>query len=595
MSIIEQINLIFKEALKQKDIARKNDSHLENYNKASVLYKQASNMYSQFLSKAKNIDINNEINIKQLIEYYLYESYDCNYTFHYKNHQFKEAISNATFAKNHINNALEIINKNIEILDETLQEHLLSLKINYVLSSLSIKIKILEPKAKDAFINENYVEAMDFYNEMNQIQDEVFKYVNTANLEPVYKRIEKGNYYAGKASIANAIAGIYFLKDNPSDYLFEIIKQFIDAHKFIKLAQDTNPEWDLYKSGYEITKENIKTILIDNIDNWEKILHEFNDEPILLKITKEINMLQNQRVENNDINIFLSYSWSNDDIANSLDILFTTKNIQLKRDKRDIEYKQSIKKFMQEVRQSDYCLMIISDEYLKSINCMYEVLEFIKDTNFKERILPLIHENSDIFNIEGKTKYIKYWESKYNETQKLLLDVEELNRIEITEELKKLENIKRGVGEFLSIISDMNNIIFRENISKSDFEKIYFSIYPNESFEKIYSNINGYFILNVPRTIMENNILWWEKNNGEYTREIDHAKIFTEKEVESLLNEVNGNKKFSAIPISHFIPKLGQNRIPWDYHFKEIFKKNKDIILGNKNIYLTEEEIDILI
>lgn len=225
MSILDQINKIFEEALKQKDIARKNDSHLENYNKASVLYKQASNMYSQFLSKAKNIDINNEIDIKQLIEYYLYESYDCNYVFHYKNHQFKEAISDATFAKNHINNALEIINKNIETLDERLQEHLLLLKINYVLSSLSIKIKILEPKAKDAFINKNYMEAMDFYNEMNQIQDEIFKYVNTANLEPIYKRIQKGNYYAGKASISNAIAGIYLSKDNPSDYLFEVIKQ----------------------------------------------------------------------------------------------------------------------------------------------------------------------------------------------------------------------------------------------------------------------------------------------------------------------------------------------------------------------------------
>ncbi len=594
MSILDQINKIFEEALKQKDIARKNDSHLENYNKASVLYKQASNMYSQFLSKAKNIDINNEIDIKQLIEYYLYESYDCNYVFHYKNHQFKEAISDATFAKNHINNALEIINKNIEILDERLQEHLLLLKINYVLSSLSIKIKILEPKAKDAFINKNYMEAMDFYNEMNQIQDEIFKYVNTANLEPIYKRIQKGNYYAGKASISNAIAGIYLSKDNPSDYLFEVIKQFIDAHKFIKLAQDINPEWDLYKNGYEITKENIKTILIDNIDNWEKILHEFNDEPILIKVTKEINMLQNQKVDNN-INVFLSYSRSNDDIANSLDILFTTKNIQLKRDKRDIAYRQSIKKFMQEVRQSDYCLMIISDEYLKSINCMYEVLEFIKDTNFKERILPLIHENSDIFNLKSKTKYIKYWETKYKKTNKLLKKVEEVNRTEIIEEIKKIENIMRTIGEFLSVLSDINNIVVKKNITIADFEKIYCSIYPNECLENTYSNVEGYFILNVPRTIIEENVLWWGKNNDEYTREMNNAKIFTEGEMKSLLDGINGSKKFSAIPISYFAPKLGQNRIPWDYHFKDIFNKNKEAILGNQNIYLTKEEIDILI
>lgn len=40
--------------------------------------------------------------------------------------------------------------------------------------------------------------------------------------------------------------------------------------------------------------------------------------------------------------IFLSYSWENDNIANSLDNLFKEKSLQLIRDKRDLKYKKGI-------------------------------------------------------------------------------------------------------------------------------------------------------------------------------------------------------------------------------------------------------------
>ena len=215
----------------------------------------------------------------------------------------------------------------------------------------------------------------------------------------------------------------------------------------------------------------------------------------------------------------------------------------------------------------------------------------------KARVLNLSNNKiSSLIAMEYKTLTNgKKSKQKYKKTNKLLKKVEEVNRTEIIEEIKKIENIMRTIGEFLSVLSDINNIVVKKNITIADFEKIYCSIYPNECLENTYSNVEGYFILNVPRTIIEENVLWWGKNNDEYTREMNNAKIFTEGEMKSLLDGINGSKKFSAIPISYFAPKLGQNRIPWDYHFKDIFNKNKEAILGNQNIYLTKEEIDILI
>ena len=141
----------------------------------------------------------------------------------------------------------------------------------------------------------------------------------------------------------------------------------------------------------------------------------------------------------------------------------------------------------------------------------------------------------------------------------------------------------------------MNCITFNESISIADFKKIYSFIFPKTKKEEVYKNNKGYFILNVPRTINEENILWWGKNDGEYTREIYNAKIFAEKEMLDIINEINGNKKFCAIPVNSFITKLEQNRIPWDFHFKEIFAKNKFLMIGNTDIYLTDTEIKSII
>lgn len=392
-------------------------------------------------------------------------------------------------------------------------------------------------------------------------------------------------------------------------------KEYFSGTRFLKIIKEFDNSFLDYIQYIEYRKE--KGLSTSRKKYFLDILNMF-EEDIKLEIIKRIyedakSTMENKtnkssEVENNNIQeikllskttnnpiIFMSYSWSNENIADSLELLFKTKNIYLQRDKRELIYRDSIKEFMKKIRKSDYCLMIISDEYLKSINCMYEILEFVKDDNYKERIRHLIHKDLDIFNITGKTQYVKYWELESKKIHKLLSEVEELNKTEIIEEAKKVDNIKRNIGEFLSFISDTNNIIFNNNITKDNFDTIYFSLFPNEKFENIYKYTEGYFILNVPRTIRVENILWWEKDDGEYTREINNAKIFTEEEMKSIIYGINGNRKFSAVPISQFIPKLGQNRIPWDYHFKKIFIKNKQYIIGNQDIYLDDKEIELLI
>ena len=88
---------------------------------------------------------------------------------------------------------------------------------------------------------------------------------------------------------------------------------------------------------------------------------------------------------------------------------------------------------------------------------------------------------------------------------------------------------------------------------------------------------------------------WWKQESKGYTEELNYAKIFTKNEIDKKIKDVNWSKKFAAIPINEVAVKLGQNYIPFNYHFREILLRNKKYIIGNKDIYLDEEDIKWLI
>ena len=90
-----------------------------------------------------------------------------------------------------------------------------------------------------------------------------------------------------------------------------------------------------------------------------------------------------KKIRNNEI--FLSYSWNDTKIADNIDNLLKKHGIVFNRDKNDIDTWGSIRKYMSSIRKTDYALIIISESYLKSVNCMYEILELMKENEYKEK------------------------------------------------------------------------------------------------------------------------------------------------------------------------------------------------------------------
>lgn len=79
--------------------------------------------------------------------------------------------------------------------------------------------------------------------------------------------------------------------------------------------------------------------------------------------------------------IFISYSNLDSKIADELDVCLQAAGLTAKRDVRDVTYKDNFKIFMKEIRRADFVICIISDNFLRSTNCMFEVLKFRKEEN----------------------------------------------------------------------------------------------------------------------------------------------------------------------------------------------------------------------
>lgn len=157
------------------------------------------------------------------------------------------------------------------------------------------------------------------------------------------------------------------------------------------------------------------------------------------------------------VNVFISYCQKDGIYADNIDLYFKNKGINLHRDIRDISSWKSIREYMQSIRDMDYAVLIITDNYLKSFNCMYEVLEVMKDRNFQDKIFPVVVENS-IYNPSGRIKYIAHWQDEFKKLKGEMNKIEDvINAGSIIDDLRRTQNITFNIDEFLGKVADMNN------------------------------------------------------------------------------------------------------------------------------------------
>lgn len=181
--------------------------------------------------------------------------------------------------------------------------------------------------------------------------------------------------------------------------------------------------------------------------------------------------------------VFLSYCWKDQEVVNLVEnrlLPLIKDKFVISRDIRDIAYKESLKKFMQTISSHEFVIMILSDRYLKSINCMYEVMEVLKDKNYADKLLFIVLSDADkkyfsetvedsiaadIYTARGKAGYTLYWQNVEKELQQLLEQVDE--PVYARTQMKDLNRIKRirlELDDFFEYIADAKGLPLEEHL-----------------------------------------------------------------------------------------------------------------------------------
>ena len=162
--------------------------------------------------------------------------------------------------------------------------------------------------------------------------------------------------------------------------------------------------------------------------------------------------------QNMNQKIFLSYSWKDNDYVCDLDSALTNLGFEVSRDIRDLGYGKSIKEFMRTIRKTDYVVIVLSSNYLRSENCMFEVSELIKDSGYADRLFTIVTPDANIYTPFGRLEYVRHWQDTADTLKKALESVHIENMGELALDLKRYRNIASNISEFLDKIADINNL-----------------------------------------------------------------------------------------------------------------------------------------
>ena len=188
-------------------------------------------------------------------------------------------------------------------------------------------------------------------------------------------------------------------------------------------------------------------------------------------------MEKNTNTQEYEQSVFISYAWGgeSEEIVNQIDQALQQRGLKSIRDIRDIGYKGSITAFMERIGLSNCVIVVISDKYLRSPNCMFELVEVTEGKQFHDRVFPIVLSDTDIYDPVRRLEYVKYWEAKREELAQAMKEVDPANLQGIREDMDLYNRIRDKVSGLTSILKDMNTLT-PDMHRDSDFSEIYAGI-----------------------------------------------------------------------------------------------------------------------
>lgn len=160
-------------------------------------------------------------------------------------------------------------------------------------------------------------------------------------------------------------------------------------------------------------------------------------------------------------------------MADKLQAAFAEHGIKVRRDIDDVGYKNRIKSYMREIGRGHVVVAIIDDKYLKSFNCMFELIQISKNGDFENRIFPIVLEDARFYSPEDQLDLYGFWKTRIDnlteKAQQLGLDVGEVAKLGT--DFMLLAEIRHELPNLIQILKDMNTLSKKIHIEE-DFNSM---------------------------------------------------------------------------------------------------------------------------
>jgi internalin A len=179
--------------------------------------------------------------------------------------------------------------------------------------------------------------------------------------------------------------------------------------------------------------------------------------------------------------VYISYAWGDDtpdgklrgELVERLYESLKADRYDVRRDKADMRYKDSISQFMEELGSAPCVVAVISDKYLRSRYCMYELYRVWTNLQFRERLCPIVLPDAKLDGFAGRVEWVRFWQDQEAEADAALAKLrrEHTAPLGLLTDYDHIRRVAQHADEILSFVSDMNTLT-PELLKESDFASL---------------------------------------------------------------------------------------------------------------------------
>jgi internalin A len=167
--------------------------------------------------------------------------------------------------------------------------------------------------------------------------------------------------------------------------------------------------------------------------------------------------------------LFISYAWGDDTAeglqraaaVDSICNALAAKNIHIHRDKSDLNSGDRIKEFMDRLIEGDLIVAVLSEKYLQSPFCMYELFGIFRRCRdradgFLNRVIPIVLPDAKIATTVDRLTYATYWKRYRDKVKQAIdgLDDVAYAGVESIHEYRLVDEFARNVADMLAYLND---------------------------------------------------------------------------------------------------------------------------------------------